>query len=218
MSAGLDNADWLQEMQGKSGVYIISFNRPASVSERFFVKIGMAKHVKREKPAQGRAPRESSMRTRLESYMLYYPTGYYIMGIVHTQRPSQAKPLEREMHEYLTAKDRHISVEYPNSTHTSEWYWISVEEIDVLLHLFAHPLPSNKAVYFYRTPYKLSTNVADGKFRHRVKPMTEEQKVEVQSGAARIIESGKKARRPSPHTRSRVRALKLDDDAEENSE
>ena len=91
----------LTSLQKKSGVYIITSiaNMVKSPSKTMLIKIGIAKNLMH----------------RLDSYLLYWPKGYYIFAYILTNNINQARRTEKSIHKYLVTKNR-----YHRSPHSLE--------------------------------------------------------------------------------------------------
>lgn len=114
------SAKFLQTVKGKSGVYFVTsknFYEPSknNVDAKILVKIGLAKDFDH----------------RLNSYLLYWPTGVYIFDIFYTTK-SSARTLERSIHEYLNNKAKYIVSQH---SHTEEWFLLSKQEIKKTIKL-----------------------------------------------------------------------------------
>lgn len=127
---------FLSSMDKKSGVYVIAprdavDGLPASrgkidMSKQFWVKVGLGKNL----------------RHRLESYLLYWPHGFYVFGVILTNKGSarriatfestttRAGVVEESIHQYLRAKGRHM---VSGHTHSEEWFELSLKDIDTML-------------------------------------------------------------------------------------
>jgi len=148
-------------MEGRSGVYFLSNEyKPTGY---FLVKVGVA--VSNQEP--GVAKRYGGLRRRLESYLLCYPRGYYLFGVL-TTRYDKAFKVERSIQQYLTGKGR--KAVFPHS-HIEEWYWLRADEISNIIEL--HDQAPRVPVVTYQTwdPYlKIHANPTEGKQR-KIKPI-----------------------------------------------
>lgn len=207
-----DNNIFLSNLEGKSGIYIIS--NEINFSKRFPVKIGLAKgrirYWESSRPIKG-------LRSRLEQYLLYYPRGYYIFTIILTTKNFTQK-VESAIHRLLAGKQRKGN--FPHS-HTEEWFWLSLKDIHSLCQILDNKETSGKRVGYrkikgireiYCAPeyYFLSTNPGYGHQR-QPKPMTTPQRRHFDT--ARLITTG-----PHKKPRSLEEELKRVDPLEEESD
>lgn len=112
------SVDFFKNISGKSGVYIITsidFYKKDD-NEKMWVKIGLAKDLS----------------NRLNNYLLCWPSGLYVFGIIFTKNEDSAKRTERSIHQYLNIKNRYI-VTY--QSHDEEWFELSKNEINYLIDL-----------------------------------------------------------------------------------
>jgi hypothetical protein len=111
---------FLSKVKKKSGVYLITskdFYEPAKndVDKKILVKIGLAKDLDH----------------RLNSYLLYWPTGVHIFDIFYTTKAS-ARSMERSIHEYLNNKAKYIVSMH---SHTEEWFCVTTAELKKVIKL-----------------------------------------------------------------------------------
>lgn len=167
------NNDFLNNLAGKSGVYFVSPELPTESSERFLVKIGMAA----DKTYLGSSTKKG-MKARLESYLLYYPRGYNIFGLVLTNLKN-AKKVESQIQSYLTGKGR--KADFPHSR-TEEWYWLSLGDIEKTIKILTKDNRSVLSYEIFKPHYVLLSNPGAGKQRHINPSQTpERRKVESRS-------------------------------------
>lgn len=161
------NVDWLAQMEGQSGVYFVSSqNKPLEGTDYYLIKVGMA-----------RATTTNSLRTRIESYMLYWPLGVHVFGIIQTHDDVTARTLESRIHGFLVSKRKHIH--FTQSTHLEEWFWLKLADIKAICDALK-PL-SRKVLIYPKKPYTIREN-KDDVFprRHKATPdwdMTDWQKL-----------------------------------------
>jgi hypothetical protein len=143
----------LESLKGKSGIYFISQDAPSSPTEKFLVKIGLAV----AKPQHNYKKSKRGLKSRLESYLFCYPTGFYIYGLMFTT-PKNASPLERQIHSYLAGKGR--KADYPHSR-VEEWYHLSLIDIQktILIHKQSYTLKHK----IFNPPHILTSNPTAGK-------------------------------------------------------
>ena len=84
------SVDFFKYISGNSGVYIITSTDfyKKDENEKMLVKIGLAK----------------DLGNRLNNYLLCWPTGLYVFGIIFTKNEDYAKRTERSIHQYLNIK------------------------------------------------------------------------------------------------------------------
>ena len=121
---GRNSVELLANVAKQPGVYIITSysnycmaymqNPERPVTEEMFVKIGLAQ----------------DMNHRLNSYLLYWPAGIIAFSIFQTDTLNDAQTLEKNIHKYLVAKQRHVVSEH---THTDEWFSLTMQEISNLI-------------------------------------------------------------------------------------
>lgn len=115
------SSEYWKRFEGKSGVYIITsreeFEREGSDPDAMmYVKIGLAKNL----------------RHRLESYMLYWPRGFFVFDVFYTKNRHKARKLEKSIHGYLNWKARYVNEKH---SHSEEWFELSRNNISSLTKL-----------------------------------------------------------------------------------
>jgi hypothetical protein len=101
-------------VSNRSGVYMIApaeeWDRVAGqrANRTMLVKVGLAKNLEH----------------RLNSYLLYWPRGFYVFGILFTDSVARARVLEYNMHAYMNMKGWY---EIADHSHDEEWFHISYE-------------------------------------------------------------------------------------------
>ena len=157
-----ENLRLLQSVSGKSGIYFISPEFPSDPHERFLVKIGLAV----AKPYLGEKSKRG-LKSRLESYLFCYPRGFYIFGLMFTDKDNALK-MERRIHSYLAGKGR--KADYPHSR-VEEWYHLSLRDIFKTLHIHAYRNPLVSRMKVFVPPHRLTANPTAGK-QKKVVPFT----------------------------------------------
>lgn len=148
-----NNLKLLKSLEGKSGIYFISQELPSSPTEKILVKIGLAV----AKPQYNYKKSKRGLKSRLESYLLCYPRGYNIYGLMLTT-PKNASPLERQIHSYLSGKGR--KADYPHSR-IEEWYHLSL--IDIQKTILIHKNSFTLRHKIFNPPHFLISNPTSGK-------------------------------------------------------
>ena len=115
------SSEYWKRFEGKSGVYIITsreeFEREGSDTDAMmYVKIGLGKNL----------------RHRLESYMLYWPRGFFVFDVFYTKNRHKARKLEKSIHGYLNRKARYVNEKH---SHSEEWFELSRNNISSLTKL-----------------------------------------------------------------------------------
>jgi hypothetical protein len=117
-----------------AGIYVIS---PEYKQGSMYIKVGMAN--------------SDQLHKRLDGYLLYYPRGYYVFGIV-TCRGTHVRDIEREMHAYL--KKKGYGTALPHG-HSEEWFEVPASEIESIINVIAAQTGVLKK-YAYDPPQILS--------------------------------------------------------------
>lgn len=174
---------FMNDMDGKSGVYFVTARRTFEALEKdpddkMLVKVGLAQNLSH----------------RLNSYLLCWPEGMYVFGIIFTSNKDAAKRTERSIHGYLNIKGKYY---VSSSSRDEEWFEISKSEISKILKLmeansttnYPNDYPKeklrNKRVFLYTGIYDLGpTNeilvIANEQVgQDRVKPITSDLKREL---------------------------------------
>ena len=149
----------LTSLKNKTGLYIITSADQYDPHKTMLVKIGIAKNLMH----------------RLDSYLLYWPKGYYIFAYVLTNTNVHARRTEKSIHNYLVTKNRYHRS--PHS-HDEEWFEMTEAEIRLLCKL----LKANKTtrvdrkqifMYYKITELKPSYILANPQIgQHRTKGMS----------------------------------------------
>lgn len=108
--------NFLSTLDRKSGIYMISPTRDNADVKEIMVKIGIARNLKH----------------RLGSYLLCYPMGFYIFGLIYTSGIRPARKIENILHEYLNVKGKWIQTRH---SHDEEWFKLTDESIHNLFKL-----------------------------------------------------------------------------------
>lgn len=172
----LSNVDFLMNLVGKSGVYFISQELPpdSNPNQKFLVKIGLAAAKKDNKTNKNKG----GLRNRIEQYLLYYPRGFNIFGLIFTTKENAHK-IENQIQSYLTGKNRKAN--FPHSR-TEEWYYMSQQ--DIMKTITIHTKNNSLVIshYIFQPHYVLTANPTAGKQRKVLATQTpERQKVEKKS-------------------------------------
>ena len=156
----LSSNQLLIDLKNKSGVYFISQDPvPQNDEDMMLVKIGIGLNQKFG----------SDISNRIQSYLLYWPRGFNIFGIILTHRDA-ARDLEKTIHALLLDKGRKMDpTEYKHS-HIEEWFYLTRREI---YQLISHD--PNGDFYLFDPAHNLVENPTAGKQR-KVKSMTAQQK------------------------------------------
>jgi hypothetical protein len=193
--ADVKNLTLLNSIGGKSGVYFISYDHPSSPTEKFLVKVGLAVN----KPRFDGKKSKRGLKSRLESYLLCYPTGFYIFALMFTN-PKSASLLERQIHSYLAGKGR--KADYPHSR-VEEWYNLSLIDIQkiVLIHRHTHTLNYK----LFNPPHFLTSNPTAGKQKILVPKSTpERRKIESKTSISPPHTTKKKKYRKSKSVKKKL--------------
>ena len=158
----LTSNELLAKLVGKSGVYFISQDPvPEDENDMMLVKIGIGLNK-----VGG-----SNISRRLQSYLLYWPRGFNVFGIVLTSA-SAAKKLEQSIHAYLKNKNRKMDPTDYKHSHIEEWFYLTPREVHKLIQYDkdSNPIEFNPVHYLVENP-------TAGKQR-KVKPLTPEEQEE----------------------------------------
>lgn len=187
--ANKNGKDFLNYLNGKSGVYFITNELPTNATQRFLVKVGMAQSVL----DFDRQVRVGGLKTRLEQYLLYYPRGYHIFGLYVTQY-NRAYEVEREVQSYLAGKGR--KSDFPHS-HSEEWFLLSRNDVRYVIHQFKTLVNVIDSVEF-NPPYFLTTNPSAGRQRKVPEMSTPQRRYHEENMDDNIIDTLKKRKRSTP--------------------
>lgn len=153
---------------GKAGIYFVSYENKR---RNCLVKVGMS----------------NDLWKRLDSYLLYYPTGYWVFGL-YTCHPTQVLKLEREIHSYLISK-AYLTEHDDNHSHGQEWFLFPNRKtlttvIFQSLWSVKHNELNTESFHFYNTdkqrPYRIGS--LDQKQKQRIEqdidspPLTDKKK------------------------------------------
>jgi hypothetical protein len=153
----MPGAQFLMCLEGRSGVYFVS--NEYRDTGRFLVKIGLARSTVLSNAS---TKRTGGLRTRLEQYLLYYPRGFAIFGLMFTNY-DKAYEVEQAIQSYLTGKGR--KADFPHSR-TEEWYWLSSADLTKVINQFGQDssVPVNQYLNF-NPYYLLKSNPTAGRQR-----------------------------------------------------
>jgi hypothetical protein len=152
----------LKDLNKKSGVYFISQDPiPTNEEDMILVKIGIGIYK----------PEGSDISKRIQSYLLYWPRGFYIFGIVLTT-PKAARDLEKKIHAFLRSKNRKMDQDIYKHSHIEEWFYLTRKEIYKLIE---HD--EDGEFYKFDAPHFLVENPTAGKQR-KVKLLTPQEEFE----------------------------------------
>jgi hypothetical protein len=119
-----DNLEFLARHNQQSGVYMIAPRKPVKWGQHYLmVKVGMS----------------GNLGQRLKSYLLYWPHGYHVYQVIHTQTTDDALTVEKAVHKLLKHKKRNIEELH---AHTQEWFWLSVANMKLLLTSVSEYFPT----------------------------------------------------------------------------
>jgi hypothetical protein len=176
-------------LENRSGVYFVAPQAAwdgigKDPTESFLVKIGLAEN----------------MEHRLNSYLLYWPEGFYIFGMVSTRDTQSARRTERAIHAYLNQKGAYYVSEH---SHDEEWFELTLKQISKLMEImklgkkvrypkdYWHKDMRGKQVFLYNEiiieteyPILLKANRQIG--RARVKPIGKSLKVLLDERQAKV--------------------------------
>jgi hypothetical protein len=165
------SSSFLSALKGKSGVYLIS-PEYQTMQQSILVKIGLSRaQIDIEGKKQG------GLGQRLDSYLLCYPRGFHIFGILQTQA-KHAYQIEKWIHNYFTSKG--FKSVY-NHSRVEEWYYVSPQDVYVTLETLI------KSQYkgfickhnIYIPPLYLDSNGREA--QHPKQPLSEEAKREFEA-------------------------------------
>lgn len=130
-------------IQNKPGVYFVS-QEPLG-EKPTLVKIGESLHLQE----------------RLDKYLLYWPSGFYIHGVVYHPRACRIETL---VHEHLRKKNRSIRSElrFDRHCHLTEWFCMS--KADLMATIKGIPAYLQNADDIPRRSLKVKDWAADPKF------------------------------------------------------
>lgn len=147
----------LDQFEGKSGVYFIS---PGLDYDVPLVKVGLSTSI-----TDFRGVRTGGLASRLASYLLCYPFGFYIYAVIETTS-NQTSTLESLVHEYFASKN--FKAEF-NHSRAEEWFFVTFQDITATVEHLKTKM-NLTSVYLPNEPVLIDTN---GKVSSRpVKPMT----------------------------------------------
>lgn len=184
----------LDDLEGKSGVYIIS--PEYDEKDLFLVKIGTAMAKKKHTSTK----KTDGLRSRLESYLLCYPRGYYLYAYFQTNY-NKAFEIERYIQQYLTCKNRKSM--FPH-TRSEEWYWMTLEDLHKIYKIFIFVLGGKirKSMFFDPT-IRISNNTRIK--RQRIKPISISEKLEIDQSSKTLTLTPPKTVSKSTKSKQRVK-------------
>lgn len=131
---------FFQQWEGRSGLYFLSpYFDPDRPTARYPVKVGLSRHRvgRSDAPEARRRGAYGGLGRRLDSYLLCYPSGFYVYAILEGER-SRVYDMEKFFHEYFTGKN--FQSQKPHS-HREEWFHLSCDDVFATIRAYdrAHP-------------------------------------------------------------------------------
>jgi hypothetical protein len=155
----MSNHELLNAMDEKSGVYFITNDTIHHPDQGLFVKIGLGINVTH----------------RLESYLLCYPRGFTIFGVIFTTQHKLRK-LEYFIHQYLAGKMRKMDENVARHSHMEEWFYLSPIQVSVLIHKVTDQFGISD-FYDFKKPHFLNSNPQfENPKRRQKKPLSKEER------------------------------------------
>lgn len=141
--------------EGKSGVYFISpfFNPSTPNRVEVLVKIGMSQHKTDEMTLRN----SGGLASRLDSYLLCYPGGFWVYAVLQTQRQFAYK-VEKFFQTYFTNKGR--KTQYKHSK-TEEWYNLSLNDVKTAVAAYMRTEPNyvvQNGMHLWEEPQFVDSN------------------------------------------------------------
>lgn len=132
----------LKEVNRKAGLYFITHNPISTLTshpnKQVLVKIGIA-------------GTRGSLSKRLDSYLLYWPTGFTVLKVFFTHNKKQARAIEKAVHGYLNCKH---SITNTFHSHDEEWFELSLNDVNImadLIHLGFCPLGWDNRLFPFKS-------------------------------------------------------------------
>lgn len=171
----------LSDWKGKSGVYFITTNVNDD-GKPMWIKIGMAKN---------------RLDNRIDSYLLCYPVGFYVLAVLHTSSKNAAV-LENMIHGALRTKMRQMKTLH---SHSGEWFELTLQDVKTLYQSLLTVTPN----YMYKTT---SVEMVDNPWfiRSNYRPLKQKDRGEMNMNQQRLytaihgIETVKKPKKLRRHS------------------
>lgn len=112
---------FFSSINNHAGVYLITSksyyeNAQKTNQDKILVKVGIG----------------TNLEHRLNSYLLYWPEGIVVWGIIFTKTKKKALEVEKVIHGYLNAKGKYIVTGHSKD---EEWFMLSEPELKVLFNV-----------------------------------------------------------------------------------
>jgi hypothetical protein len=159
----ISNQKFKSLVDGKSGIYFISNEYAKSPDDNIYVKVGKSTHTKKSY----KNGVYKGLSQRLDSYLLCYPTGYYIYGIISVPLKKQVTDIEKQLHKfmfYFATIQKDI-----NHGHQTEWFQTTPNEIRIFLNAFLNytNIHMCRKLYYFEEPFLLDHSIT--KKKHKTK-------------------------------------------------
>ncbi len=123
--------DFLKNFRDSNGVYFISQDKVVNKEEYILIKIGVGTTTKPLDPSwPEKKKNKTGLESRLDSYLLYYPRGYYIYNILTCKNGDDAKKMERMIHGSLNEYKVNLQVKH---THAAEWFELRLKDMNKII-------------------------------------------------------------------------------------
>jgi len=167
----------LKTWEGKSGVYVISPS--CDIRDAFLVKVGLSRKV--IDPISGKP--HGGLGRRLDSYLLCYPMGFFLFGVLQTKDQDAIK-IESSMHSYLVSKGFQTSFTH---SRRHEWFHLKLNEIFELIGSVSNSFGGMiTKPYIFNPPLYIDSN---GRSGYNKKAMTPHRKENLESWMTDIPET-----------------------------
>jgi hypothetical protein len=147
----IPDKNFLEHFRNKNGIYFISQEYSKNNEEHILIKIGVATYKKQSDPSWPEKKQiKKGLESRLDSYLLYYPRGYYIYSIITCNSVQQAKNLEQFVHNFLSKYKVNLPVEH---THGSEWFELRIKDLYKTIDYIKYEFKENITACYRFNPY-----------------------------------------------------------------
>lgn len=160
----------MESLENKPGVYFLS---PYDSSCENLVQL----NLKNKKDyLLIKIGNSKNLQSRLESYLLYYPLGFKLFGIILTNVPENETlytEVENFLHAYLRNKRRNICLPHSRK---NEWFILSLYDVERLLQLIKNNFEKT-TVYHYSLFYPFFSNTKCQRTKASL-PFKDEEKID----------------------------------------
>ncbi len=143
--------DFFEKWEGRSGLYFLSpYFIEQQPDERYPVKVGMSRHRsgRSDDPDARRRGPYGGLGRRMDSYLLCYPTGFYVYAILQCDRQYVYR-MEKFFHQYFRGKNFHSQEQH---SHREEWFGLTRDDIFSTINAYRRAHPSDIQTFLVFPP------------------------------------------------------------------